>query len=385
MRKDLIRFSMPKTLNYVFLLWFFSVVIKFFSAPSHQFLYDNYGSPEFYQSSILFSIIPSSVILIYVLVYSFKYKISRNIVSFKDASELQLSLIVLLILTSSVVSLDLTAFVTSGSLVIFLIFTAIMNDSCGKEFYEKVSYLFVLIPWAAFAVFGMPDNRWVGGIHPNLLSAFALSGSFFASYSMAKYKWLAFYFCLTSAYLVESRYAIVSILIIIFAEYMIKSTRSFSMPIKVTRFLLIGLIVILSFEFFLTEVLLLNDYARGLGSGISGRSELTTLFYRQFIDQPFGYGFGARERYIGVHNGFLNFILENGVVISFLFFVFILGKLLSLFFFFLRDGDSRQLKIVSYWVAWLFAGYFQPQLINFSDAFAFMTLVLLTMKKAPLK
>ena len=93
-----------------------------------------------------------------------------------------------------------------------------------------------------------------------------------------------------------------------------------------------------------------------------------------------GFGFRKRDLYQGTHNGFLNFALENGVIVTTLFFL----AMLSIF----KDGIARLhqsntnkrdiIVVLGSWVAWAFAAFFQPQLVNFGDATGIMTIFLLT-------
>ncbi|MBK5940034.1 hypothetical protein CCR96_12460 [Halochromatium roseum] len=188
---------------------------------------------------------------------------------------------------------------------------------------------------------------------------------------------IAFFF----SAIVSSRYAIVAITLVIISDALAVNLR-----LSMTKLLLLMIsfsavvfILAIGFDYFLQTLLQTDDPSRGIGSGFSGRLDMYSDFYPQINQRPlFGYGFRNRNAYFPTHNGILDYMLENGVLLFALFFVIILARLLQCVVRVRHEWNRRDLLRIGCWCAWLFSGFFIPQLINFGDAFALMTIFLLT-------
>ena len=257
-----------------------------------------------------------------------------------------------------------------------------VNWIFGPSFFWVAAIAVIGMLLSFIVVHGFPVGRWIGGIHPNHIGAFALLATFFAARSEHSLRWMLYLIAISFAVMVSSRYAMIAIAMIVFADYLSSMTR-FSLP-RAIGIVFLSATVFLALLFgheIIAQWLALQDSARGIESGFTGRAEMWNNFVPQILERPFlGFGFRQRDLYLGTHNGFLNFALENGLIVTTLFLLAILAII--------KDGIARLQKgdapkrdtivILASWGAWVFAAFFQPQLVNFGDAFGIMTVFLLT-------
>ncbi|MQX37721.1 hypothetical protein [Roseospira navarrensis] len=286
---------------------------------------------------------------------------------------------VLFLVSLAILRVDSAAYAVLFLVVI--LFCAYCNAAFPGRFFLVVAGVLVLGLVAFVALFGLPTGRVIGFIHPNAIGSFGLATTYFASRSGHPARYGLYAVALGFALAVNSRYAILAMAIIIAFEAL-QSMRHVTWPK-----LLLGaaagvgglLVLTAAADWIIADVLRIYDPARGLAGGISGRFDQYADFGWQIAERPFlGYGFRNREAYIPAHNGFLNFLLENGVLVTGLLAVCLGYAIVSN----ARDpGDGplpRNRLILGHWIAWALAGFFEPQIINFGDTFALMTMVLLT-------
>ncbi len=270
-------------------------------------------------------------------------------------------------------------------LVLFIstIITALyLNLTVNSRFFFLASIATIGMLFAFVVIHGPPDGRSIGGIHPNQIGAFSLLATFFAARSMHSARWLIYAVALGFAIVVSSRSAGIAVLIIMLVDYTSGLSR---MNLLRAFFITIFSSLLLVFVFllfdWLTSWLELDSPSRGVGSGFTGRVEMMSAFLPQAMEKPFfGYGFRQRENYQVTHNGFLNFTLENGFIIAATFVLVIFSALLTCVKR-IRDknADSREpLILIGFFLAWGFNAFFEPQIVNFGDAFGVMTMFLLT-------
>jgi hypothetical protein len=248
-------------------------------------------------------------------------------------------------------------------------------------FYKYLLALNVVYVSLAFIMYGAPKNRFVGGIHPNVFSQAGIVLAFSALMFLSGWKKvLVILASLFIAFLVDSRYAMATILIMYFGLLLLDS----SVRARLLSLLfLIALSAMFLFTDMFSEVFSLNDASRGLSSGVSGRAESWDYFWPELSQHLFfGYGFRNHD-FAGTHNGFMQYVLENGLVISFLFFsalFLILISNASAVWYSLSDrtfqAHEGRVVLVTL-LAIFFAANLQPQLINFGDEFGPLTLVIL--------
>ncbi|WP_201220456.1 O-antigen ligase family protein [Halochromatium roseum] len=293
-------------------------------------------------------------------------------------------LIIVLALAIFIINLIQLNLEASGYSIIFLVFVLVAmhaNRVFSCQHYFALSSALIAILLVLVMVHGFPDGRWIGGLHPGFTGAFALAATYFAARSSSNLRWVMYAIAFFFSAIVSSRYAIVAITLVIISDALAVNLR-----LSMTKLLLLMIsfsavvfILAIGFDYFLQTLLQTDDPSRGIGSGFSGRLDMYSDFYPQINQRPlFGYGFRNRNAYFPTHNGILDYMLENGVLLFALFFVIILARLLQCVVRVRHEWNRRDLLRIGCWCAWLFSGFFIPQLINFGDAFALMTIFLLT-------
>jgi len=293
------------------------------------------------------------------------------------------SVVVLLILLTmnSVLLLNGSSLIYALLFASTLLVTYHVNHHFGDRFFWYSSLAVVLALVTFILIYGFPIGRWIGGIHPNHIGAYTLLATFFAARSGNNFRFIVYAAALALSILVSSRFAMGGIIIILFSDFITqKKVNQNETLLKILLFFMV-----LGFAYAIGvvhTVLLLDDPNLGLDSGFTGRADIWQYFWGQFIDRPFlGFGFRQRESYAATHNGFLNFLLENGVFAMMALACGLLWLMISTSIRYLKLGIRKGLTMgLAFWLAWAFAGFFQPQLINFGDAYALMTSFLFTMK-----
>lgn len=222
---------------------------------------------------------------------------------------------------------------------------------------------------SAIAVFGWPQGRIVGHMHPNLFGSLMLTAFVLSQFSegviMTCVRITAF--VLSAA--VSSRFAVIgcSLAFLIFQV----SLRPFSL--RLAFFALAGTAVLLLFPNLLTDLLALDDPRRNLDSGFTGRDDQWTQAIAAINEAPFGLGFKRPPIENSGHNGYLRWLLEFGVFGGSLIIAataaIVVVALVDVFL--LTKADYRVRQFASARAAGLaalaFASFFQPQLFNLGD------------------
>lgn len=243
-----------------------------------------------------------------------------------------------------------------------------------RQFFFSIVCISWLFCGLAFALYGPPNGRWVGGVHPNIFGFIAVIAGIGGFVLWRRVGWLAFLIAIGITISISSRYAIAVLLCgfvyVVYARSKVVGRGSWILPLAI-----VGVISLFYLWPFIESVFLLNDASRGLGSGASGRTDLNANFMSQMSPHLLdGFGFRRREVYYNTHNGYLNFMLEVGVVASGL----LIYLLISSLFRYERQtivvknremelDDVALLRFLLFFSSCLSA-MFQPQLVNFGDA-----------------
>lgn len=229
---------------------------------------------------------------------------------------------------------------------------------------------------------GPPTARYLGGIHPNIYAACAISAVSLSLFAPRPFFEATTAIAIACALLVSSRYGVVCVALI-FILFNLFNLRTAG-PTRISL-MLIALVFLLGDTIangsisYLGSAMELSDSSRGIGSGLSGRDKHWATFLPQFDQQMFmGYGFRNRAAYLGAHNGYLNLLLENGALGALVLFAYYAIRLKDLVLealtFRLNGARGRVLASL---LAVLFAAMLQPQLFSFGDAFGLLSLTLL--------
>jgi hypothetical protein len=369
---------------------FLIAVLGWFAAGSFSFLelsepqFDEvYGFPIAVEVSRIYSYLAFLFMMIALL--STQYLLQKSI-NYAVRS-LPICLIIASGVMEAIVAIVLGFYVGAVYAGLLLICVLICSSFwCLPEKYRLLFYKFLFVlnvvyVSLAFIMYGAPQNRFVGGIHPNIFSQASIILAFSALMFLSGWKKTAVILAsLFVAFLVDSRYALATVFIMYFGLLLL-DTRVKAKLLSLVFF--IALIAMFLFTNVFSELFSLNDATRGLSSGVSGRSSNWDYFLPQLSEHPFfGYGFRNHD-FVGAHNGFMQYVLENGLVISFLFFSALLLKLISnvsAVWHSLSDRtfQAHEGRVVSVTLlAIIFAANLQPQLINFGDEFGPLTLMIL--------
>ncbi|MGH1330189.1 MAG: O-antigen ligase family protein [Paracoccaceae bacterium] len=250
--------------------------------------------------------------------------------------------------------------------------------------------IFASIACTAFLILaqillGPPISRYLGGIHPNIYSASAIAAVSLALFAPRPFFEATTAIALACALLVSSRYGVVCVALIYVLFTLFNLSTTGPLRIAFILFLCTALLIDLianGATSYIGAAMELSDRSRGVGSGLSGRDKHWAAFLPQFSNHPYlGFGFRNRAAFLGAHNGYLNVLLENGILGAGLLLIYYLIRLKELLIeaFSYRLNGARG-RILSAMLAILFAAMLQPQLFSFGDAFGLLSLTLLFLR-----
>jgi O-antigen ligase len=129
-------------------------------------------------------------------------------------------------------------------------------------------------------------------------------------------------------------------------------------------------------SYFSSDVLLLNNQERGIGSGLSGRLGVWSETIDLWMKSPvFGIGFRRHEQFLEgapAHNAFLAMLADTGLVGLFWYLVLLLGSLVAAW----RIGDPRTRRyIIAMIVAYIISGFFDRRTINGGNPYSLFFLL----------
>lgn len=295
-------------------------------------------------------------------------------------SDISLTILLLFIYIQSIYMESILIFLQLGLFIVVVVsFRTATQSPRIKTAIRTTSYALIFFATFCFLIYGTPTDRWVGGIHPNIFGAVLVAAASFSLFQKPIVRDAIFLIALIAAVLVSSRYAILSIVLIYMVYWMLNFRKINWLRLAILLFCVAALLIDFLYRAetgMVARFLLLNDPLRGVGSGVSGRDDNWSMFMPQLMDRPFfGYGYRNKLAYFYPHNGFLDLILQLGIVGSALFFYIVLDRLIELFREALSHPNVKDRgKILSIFIGTIVASQFQPQFISFGDAFGITTL-----------
>lgn len=252
-----------------------------------------------------------------------------------------------------------------------------LRDGLAYSSYALVGFIAL-----AYLLLGPPDNRWLGGIHPNIFGASCVAAFSLSLFGPPWWRDFTLVVVLAAAVSISSRYAMVTC-IMIYLSYSALNWRAIG-RIRLTIITALTLFAALSLTFDLEKSIIggalkLSDSSRGLESGASGRDRHWNLFLPQLLDSPlYGFGFRNRGSYFGAHNGFLDIFLQTGLIGGLLFLTHYFIRIATLFkeALALPQGVERG-KLFSILLGISVGALFQPQLFSFGDPFGITAMICL--------
>ncbi|MCP3368309.1 hypothetical protein [Bradyrhizobium cajani] len=241
------------------------------------------------------------------------------------------------------------------------------------------SVVFCLFGVVALTILGLPENRNVGGIQPNLFAAPLMIAFIFSQFRPGLVSLAIRILCFAMVALVSSRFAVIGCTTALVVHEL--TFRPLT-PWKAAA-LVLGLFTVILLWPNIASILALDDPNRDVSSGFSGRDEYWYTALAAITDHPFGLGFKRATPAEGGHNGYLKTVVEFGVVGG--------GMIVFLFATALASAAAEALRSadkilqehrfacarLAGLVALAFGAFFQPQLLSLGDAFGVSLLFLL--------
>jgi hypothetical protein len=241
------------------------------------------------------------------------------------------------------------------------------------------SVIFCLFGISALAILGLPENRNVGGIQPNLFAAPLLMAFIFSQFRPGLISAAVRISCFVMVALVSSRFAMIGCVTAFVVHEL--TLKSFS-PWKMVA-LGLGFLAVIPLWPQIASMLALDDPSRDVSSGFSGRDEYWYSALSTITNHPLGIGFKRATAFEAGHNGYLKTVVEFGVIGG--------GLILFLFGSTIADAGIEAVRPAGRTlrdrrfacarfaglVALAFGAFFQPQLLSLGDAFGMSLLLLL--------
>ncbi|MBR0858778.1 O-antigen ligase family protein [Bradyrhizobium liaoningense] len=241
------------------------------------------------------------------------------------------------------------------------------------------SVIFCLFGVSALAILGLPENRNVGGIQPNLFAAPLLVAFIFSQFRPGLVGIAVRIACFVMVALVSSRFAMIGCVTAFVVHEL--TFRPLS-PWKIAA-LGLGFLALVPLWPQIASILALDDPSRDLSSGFTGRDEYWYSALSTITNHPLGIGFKRATAFESGHNGYLKTIVEFGVLggglIIFLFGASLAGAGIEAVRPMRKRLRERRFACARFagLVALGFGAFFQPQLLSLGDAFGMSLLILL--------
>jgi hypothetical protein len=231
----------------------------------------------------------------------------------------------------------------------------------------------------SIALLGLPQERFVGAINPNLFGTTVLPAFILAQFGTG---WLMIVVRIVSvivAALISSRYCLFGALIAFFL-FQLTFNR---IRVGTIALILASACVMIFVSYKFPEILALSDAERGFDSGFTGRDQEWASALDFITNNPWGAGYKRSDITFAGHNGYLKLIVEFGVlggVILIAAFLWIVGQA-AYTAHSLSCSDPQIRRFASAraagLVAFSAAAFFQPQLFNIGDPVGISIMLLL--------
>lgn len=222
---------------------------------------------------------------------------------------------------------------------------------------------------SSILVYGPPNGRWVGGIHPNLFGYILVLGSIIGLIYWRVVGIIISLALILLAAGISSRYAMLAIVVVMAFLAFQWSSKKFGALSATSIALVIAPIALTALIPVISHVLLLDDPLRGVSSGGSGRTGMNARFFAQFSEHFVeGFGFRNRGSYLVTHNGYLNLALELGAISMLGVFSLVGLTGIRMHHLNMRQPSKENIALELLFATCLLSALFQPQLINFADS-----------------
>lgn len=289
-------------------------------------------------------------------------------------------LLIFCMLFSLIFNIDnivIVAFIFNFILMVYFISSHVKYDSYaffdGFKFYS-IANVFLL--YSIYFLFGLQESSRsiIEGVHPNLFGLVCLTIALCSILmNRIKYTFLFMILSLYISYIVSSRATMMCIMVA-FLMYLYVNLKN-RILLKINIFFISSLLGIIYFDSiyaYFRQVFMLDDEYRGVGTGMSGRTERWEIAFDIIGENPiFGVGFKMAEPTLGftIDNGYLAVLLEMGMF-GMVAFIIILS--LPIYFsiktvFFGKNHNKESIFVAISIIVVLIYMYFEQRYINFGN------------------
>jgi O-antigen ligase len=246
----------------------------------------------------------------------------------------------------------------------------------------------MMVPYLVYInIFG--SYRWgrlEAGVQPNVWGLLAVC---LAASSFAFRNWMVMAVCwlvaLVTLYDASSREGMIAFAggAVIFLAYWGKYERKWDISWKVVIGVagcVCAVVIVAAFpDFFLNDVMKINDARRGLSSGFTGRDQAWAEAIRVWTTSPIvGVGFRKHEDYmivtqLSAHNAYLAMLADTGVVGLTLYVTFVISSIVSAFKH--LDDPKQRYLVAGIIFTYALVGMFDRRAINVGNPFSLIFIV----------
>lgn len=265
-----------------------------------------------------------------------------------------------------------------GAIVALALISTLPTDAVAKCL-GHAAVVLVAFGMSAIMIFGWPQGRHLGPVHPNFFGSAMLVAFIFSQFSPGTLSSVARIACLVLAASVSSRFAIIGCVI----AFVVFELSSNPLNLKLVLLAVLAAACFVLFHDQIVSVFALDDPDRNLGSGFTGRDERWSSSLEAMADNPFGLGFKRPPLEAWGHNGYLKTFVEFGVIGGGLIIAAVVSIVLRALFEaiagFRDDAALRRIESAraAGLVALTFATFFQPQLFSLGDMHGLSFMLLL--------
>lgn len=247
-------------------------------------------------------------------------------------------------------------------------------DNEIKYFLYTVSSIVAGCLLLGLVMHGLPQNRWVGTLHPNFFARSAwIAGAFYLA-GRKRFSLIAIAGCLLASFIVLSRTMILATLALAFFIHILdwnyKRTIS-KMAVLLSPIPFIIMIAGLtdigsSYLEKIGDALELTSSSRGLNSGFSGRTTIWENFFVHFDEFALAGGGFRSVRYtdLYLHSGFLAYFADFGVILGSFIYFGIIARLLWILYAAREMRDYRGLIMGIIGICSIFIQFSEPDNFN---------------------
>lgn len=243
------------------------------------------------------------------------------------------SILILVFFSYSALSQASLTILVEGMIISSIIFSSYViyirrsNSKGATTASELCSWVIVFILVSYLIVHGLPVNRWIGGVQPNLFAALALAALIFNTIATGRLSIACISATLPACLLVNSRGGTIALILFVLLYF---GLSLFSGRIKLSKIqlLMVSVCLVAPLLFALSssgvvwdaliEFTAVNERSRGLASGMTGRTDYWQVAIPEILSHPL-WGNEDLANRVRLHSGLMSSALKYGLLPTALF------------------------------------------------------------------